>query len=88
MADKIKLLGKRVLVEYYKIEEEVKKGGIIIPDTVAKIYGKAKVISIGDDVKKAKVGEDILLPANCGNELEQDGKAMKMITEEMIDAIL
>ena len=43
---KIQPLGDRVLVEPVK-EEEVKKGGIIIPDTAKEKPQQGKVIAVG-----------------------------------------
>ncbi len=74
-------LGDRVLVQ--PIEEgEVKKGGIIIPDTAKEKPQEAKVIAIGtgkldDDGKKlpfeVKVGDRVLISKYGGTEIKIDG---------------
>jgi chaperonin GroES len=93
---KIQPLGDRVLVEPAK-EEEVKKGGIIIPDTAKEKPQQGKVIAVGtgkidDNGKKipfnVKKGDKILMPKYGGTEVKLDGKEYQIMREEDILGIL
>ena len=91
---KIQPLGDRVLVEPQK-EEEVKKGGIIIPDAAKEKPQQGKVIAIGtgkidDSGKKipfnVKKGDRVLMPKYGGTEVP-DTKYV-LIREEDILGVL
>jgi len=89
-------LGDRVLVQ--PIEEgEVKKGGIIIPDTAKEKPQEAKVIAIGtgkldDEGKKlpfeVKVGDRVLISKYGGTEIKIDGTQYQVLREDDILGIL
>ena len=75
---KIQPLGDRVLVEPVK-EDEVKKGGIIIPDTAKEKPQEGKVIAVGtgklnDKGEKipfnVKKGDRVLMPKYGGTEVK------------------
>ena len=92
----IQPLADRVLVEPLK-EEEVKKGGIIIPDTAKEKPQEGKVIAVGtgkldDDGKKiafnVKKGDRVLMPKYGGTEVKIDGKEYQIIREDDILAII
>lgn len=93
---KVKPLGERVLVK--RIEpEEVKKGGIIIPDTAKEKPQQGEVIAVGPgkvdekgkrtpmDVKK---GDRILFGKYSGTEIEIDGEEYLIMQEDDILAIV
>lgn len=93
---KVKPLGERVLVR--RIEpEEVKKGGIIIPDTAKEKPQQGEVIAVGPgkldekgkrtpmDVKK---GDRILFGKYSGTEIEIDGEEYLIMQEDDILAIV
>ncbi len=93
---KIQPLGDRVLVEPLK-EEQVQKGGIIIPDTAREKPQEGKVISVGtgkldDNNKKipfnVKKGDRVLMPKYGGTEVKIDDKEYQIIREEDILAII
>ncbi|MFO1531302.1 MAG: co-chaperone GroES [Kiritimatiellia bacterium] len=93
---KFKPLGDRVLVEPIK-EADVKKGGIIIPDSAKEKPQQGKVIAIGtgklDDNGKhiafnVKVGDTVLMPKYGGTEIKLDGKDYQIMREEDILGIL
>ena len=93
---KIRPLHDRILVERLE-EKEVKKGGIIIPDTAKEKPQEAKVIAIGngkvgDDGKKipldVKAGDKILFGKYSGSEVKIDDKEYLILREEDILAIL
>jgi len=93
---KIKPLGDRVLVEPIETDE-VEKGGIIIPDTAKEKPQEGKVIAIGtgkldDDGKKiafnVKKGDRVLMPKYGGTEVKIDDKALQIMREDDILAII
>ncbi|HKL20292.1 MAG TPA: co-chaperone GroES [Tichowtungia sp.] len=93
---KIKPLGDRVLVEPLK-EEEVKKGGIIIPDTAKEKPQEGVVIALGtgkldDDGKKVafnvKKGDTVLMPKYGGTEVKMGGKEYQIMREDDILAVI
>lgn len=93
---KIKPLGERVLVEPLK-EDEVKKGGIIIPDSAKERPQEGKVVAVGTgkidkDGNKVpfnvKVGDTVLMPKYGGTEVKMDGKEYQIMREDDILAII
>ena len=93
---KIRPLHDRILVERLE-EQEVKRGGIIIPDTAKEKPQEAKVIAAGngkvtDDGKKlpldVKVGDRILFGKYSGSEVKIDDKEYLILREEDVLAIL
>jgi len=96
MALNVKPLGDRVLVEIGE-EKEVKKGGIIIPDSakekpsegVVKALGTGKT---GDDGKKqafeVKVGDRVLVSKYGGTEVKIDGKEYKIFSSDDLIAVV
>lgn len=92
---KIKPLQDRILVE--RIEEEVKKGGIIIPDTAKEKPQQGKVIAVGAgriDEKgnripmEVKKGDYILFGKYAGNEIRLDDKEYLIMREDDVLAII
>lgn len=93
---KIRPLGDRILVEPQK-EEEVKKGGIIIPDTAKEKPQQGKVIAVGqgkrDEAGKlipieVKVGDKVLMPKYGGTEIKIDDKEYQIIREDDILGVI
>jgi chaperonin GroES len=96
MALKLKPLGDRVLVEPAE-EKEVKKGGIIIPDSAKEKPTEGIVRALGtgktdDDGKKVpfevKVGDRVLVSKYGGTEVKIDNKEYKLLNADDILAIL
>ena len=100
MSINVKPLGDRVLVEQTE-EKEVKKGGIIIPDTAAKEKPmEAVIVALGtgktkDDGSKVafevKVGDRILISKYAGTDvpgIKVDGKQYKILNSDDILAII
>jgi len=94
---KIKPLGDRVLVQPIDDEGEVKKGGIIIPDTAKEKPQEGKVIAVGtgkrdDDGKlipfNVKKGDKVLMPKYGGTEVKIDDKEYQIVREEDILAVI
>jgi len=93
---KIKPLADRVLVELLE-EKEVKKGGIVIPDSAREKPQEGKVIAVGpgkldDDGKKipmtVKKGDRILMPKYGGTEIKIDDKDYQIIREDDILGVI
>jgi chaperonin GroES len=92
---KLKPLHDHILVE--RIEEEVKKGGIIIPDTAKEKPQQAKVIAVGDgrrDEKGSKIpmavkkGDIILFGKYSGTEIKLAEKEYLIIREDDVLGII
>jgi len=93
---KIRPLHDRLLVERLE-EKEVKKGGIIIPDTAKEKPQEAKVIAVGtgkvgENGKKipldVKAGDKILFGKYSGSEVKIDDKEYLIMREDDVLAIL
>src|SRR5438128_1544718 len=91
---KIRPLHDRLLVERLE-EKEVKKGGIIIPDTAKEKPQEGKVIAVGngkvtDEGKKipldVKAGDKILFGKYSGSEVKIDDKEYLIMREDDVTA--
>lgn len=96
MALKVKPLGDRVLVEPAE-EKEIKKGGIIIPDSAKEKPQESVVVALGtgktdDDGNKVpfevKKGDTVLVSKYGGTEIKIDGKDYKILNSDDILAIV
>ncbi|MEI6971191.1 MAG: co-chaperone GroES [bacterium] len=94
---KIRPLGDRVLVEPKKEGDEIKKGGIIIPDSAKEKPMEGKVIAIGTgklDEKGQKIafnvkaGDKVLMPKYGGTEVKIDDKEYQIVREEDLLGII
>jgi chaperonin GroES len=92
----LKPLGDRVLVEPAE-EKEVKKGGIIIPDTAKEKPTEGIVIALGtgktdDNGKKVpfevKKGDRVLVSKYGGTEIKLDGKEYKIFGSDDLIAVI
>ena len=93
---KIRPLQDRLLVERLE-EQEVRQGGIIIPDTAKEKPQEGRVVAAGagkrnDEGKRValdvKVGDRILFGKYSGSEVKLDDKAYLILREEDVLAIL
>jgi chaperonin GroES len=93
---KIRPLHDRILVERLE-EKEVRKGGIIIPDTAKEKPQEGKVIAagngkVGEDGKKipldVKAGDRILFGKYSGSEVKIEENEYLILREEDVLAIL
>ena len=93
---KIRPLHDRILVKRVE-EQEVKKGGIIIPDTAKEKPQEGKVIAVGtgkvtEDGKKVpldvKAGDRILFGKYSGSEVKIDDVEYLILREEDVLGIL
>ena len=96
MAINLKPLGDRILVEPAE-EKEVKKGGIIIPDSAKEKPQEGVVVALGtgktdDNGKKipfeVKVKDRVLVSKYGGTEVKLDGKEYKILNSDDILAII
>ena len=92
---KFKPLGDRVLLK--PIEEEEKKGGIIIPDTAKEKPQKGEVVAVGPGKKdesakliemNVKVGNKILYGKYSGTEMKVEDVDYLIVHEEDILGIV
>ncbi len=92
----VRPLGDRVLVQQVE-EQEVKKGGIIIPDSAKEKPQEAKVIAVGsgkrDEAGKlipfeVKKGDKVLISKYGGTEIKIDGQTYQIMREDDILGIL
>ena len=96
MAAKIKPLADRILVKR-EDETEVKKGGIIIPDSAKEKPQEAKVVEVGpgalnDEGKRialeVKKGDRILIGKYSGTEIKIDGDEFVILREDDVLAVI
>src|SRR5256712_6549263 len=96
MAINVKPLGDRVLVEPAE-EKEVKKGGIIIPDSAKEKPTEGLIIALGtgktDDKGKkvpfeVKKGDRVLISKYGGTEVKLNGKEYKILNSDDILAVV
>ena len=92
----VRPLGDRVLVQPLE-EAEVKKGGIIIPDTAKEKPQEGKVVALGtgkrdDDGKMipfvVKAGDTVLISKYGGTEIKVDGTSYLIMREDDILGII
>lgn len=92
MAIKLQPLGDRVVVQPSE-EEEVSKGGIILPDTVKEKPQRGMIIAVGpgrlDEEGKripmeVKKGDKVIYSKYAGSEIKQDDKEVLILRESDI----
>ena len=91
----VRPLGDRVLVLPIE-QDEVKKGGIIIPDTAKEKPQEGKIVAVGpgkhEDGKlvpmNVKKGDRVLYSKYGGTEIKIDGKEYKILSSDDILAVL
>jgi chaperonin GroES len=92
----VKPLGDRVLVQAIE-QNEVKKGGIIIPDTAKEKPQEGKVVAIGTGKRdengklipfEVKKGDRVLISKYGGTEIKVDDKEYLIMREDDILGII
>jgi chaperonin GroES len=92
----VRPLGDRVLVQPIE-EEELKKGGIIIPDTAKEKPQEGKVVALGtgkvnEEGKKidftVKKGDRVLISKYGGTEIKVEGENYLIMREDDILGII
>ena len=92
---KLKPLGDRVLVKPLE-EEELSKGGIVLPDTAKEKPQKGEVLAVGEGKYiegklvplPVKKGDKILFSKYGGDEIKIEGEELKILSEADILAII
>jgi len=93
---KVRPMHDRVLVERLE-EQEVRRGGIIIPDTAKEKPQEGRVVAVGpgrvtDDGRRVplelKVGDRVLFGKYAGSEVKIDDKEYLILREEDVLAVL
>ena len=84
----IRPIGDRILVEAVE-EKEVKKGGIIIPDTAKEKPQKGTIVAVGPGKKKdepmtVKAGDKVLYGKYAGTEITIDGTEYLIMRQDDI----
>jgi len=96
MAVKIKPLGDRVLIQPSK-EEEVRKSGIIIPDTAKEKPVEGSVVAVGPGRVKddgniqpmsVKVGDKVIYGKYAGTEIKYDDVEYLLLREDDILGVI
>ena len=96
MAANLTPLGDRVIVKPLE-EEEVKKGGIIIPDTAKEKPERGEVIAVGkgkllENGQRApidvKVGDKVLFGKYGGTEIKIETETFMILHEEDVLAVI
>jgi chaperonin GroES len=94
---KVRPLGDRVLVKPLEDDGEVKKGGIIIPDTAKEKPQQGKVIAVGpgkfDDEGKRipmhlKEGDTVLVSKYGGSEVKIDDEKYQIMREDDVLGVI
>ena len=92
----VRPIGDRILVEAVE-EKELKKGGIIIPDTAKEKPMESRIVALGtgrtdDNGKKVpfemKKGDRVLVTKYGGTEIKLEGKEFKILNSEDVLAVL
>ena len=96
MAQNIKPLGDRVLVEPVE-EKEQQQGGIIIPDTAKEKPMESKIVALGTGKKdddgnlipfEVKVGDVVLTSKYGGTDVKIDDQEYKILSSDDILAVI
>ena len=94
---KLTPLGDRVIVKLLENNEEVKKGGIIIPDTAKERPQEGEIMAVGKGRRdnkgervemEVKAGDRVLFGKYAGNEITIDDDKYMVMKEEEIWAIV
>ena len=92
----VKPLGDRVLVQPIE-EQEVKKGGIIIPDTAKEKPQEGEVVAVGEGKYRedgsrqsldVKAGDRVLFGKYSGSEVKLDDQEFLIMREDEILGII
>ena len=70
MIEKLIPLGKNIWVELVE-ESEKTSGGIIIPDSAKEQTQRSRVLSVGDEVKVLKSGDQIFFKKYSGTKMDK-----------------
>jgi len=74
-------LGTNILVRRKEQMTET-KGGIIIPDSYRDRCTEGKILEIGDEITKVKIGEEVLFAKYAGTTIENQADADLLVISE------
>jgi chaperonin GroES len=86
----MKAVGKYIVIDPAKLEKETTKGGLILAEAQREDirYRKAKIVTVGSDVKTLKKGNEIYYDRSAGFNMEINGDVFKVIKEFDVVIIL
>lgn len=96
MSMTLKPLGNRIVIEPIE-QEEVTKGGIVLPETAKEKPQKGKVLSVGPGERNDKgeripmdvaTGDTVLFAKYAGTEIKVDGNKLLILKEADVLAIV
>jgi chaperonin GroES len=97
MSTKVRPLHDRLLVKRFEEEEEVKKGGIIIPDTAKEKPQEGEVVAVGEGRRlesgerqpmDVKAGDRILFGKYSGTDVKIGDDEYLILREEDVLAVI
>ena len=85
----------RVLIKV-EVETEVKRNGILIPDTISEQYNKGTVVAVGAGLYDSGVlvpltvipGDRVLVPRNIVRNISLDGEVFLLLQEREIYGVI
>ena len=87
MANKLKPLGKRVLIQLLEKGEKTTKSGLILVEKAPEKTVSARVLAVGD-VEIVKVDDVVWVSQYGYDEIEYDGEKYGVISEANLLAVL
>jgi len=86
----MKAIGKYIVIDPIKDKDTVTKGGLILAEKQREDvrYRKAKIVTVGSDVKALKKGNEIYYDKAAGFNIEIDKEQYKVIKEFDVVVIL
>lgn len=87
---KLTPLRSKVFLKPYHSEDQLERGGMLIPETKREREAEGIVTHIGPECTKVKVGDKVLVPKrNAGTPIEFDGEQLVVISErELLGEVL
>lgn len=88
-------LGDRVVIKKMEKEENISKGGLVLPSSAKEEQSIAEVVAISADIAKdekradqIKVGDQVIYAKYAGNEFELDGEKVIVLKYTDLLAVL
>ena len=81
-------LGRRIVIQFQKVEDSVSAGGVHLVNTDRVNSHKADVIALGPDVTRVDEGDLILVTLGAGSKFEHNQEEYLMIDEMDVLATL
>ena len=86
----MKVIGKYIVIDPIKDKDTVTKGGLILAEKQREDvrYRKAKIVTVGSDVKALKKGNEIYYDKAAGFNIEINKEQYKVIKEQDVVIVL